>query len=95
MPATADPHTDTSTGHDDLTRLAAELTTLGYRATLHTPPGTTPHLHVTNPHATALSERVCAQAGNYWFSWGQPITDTSQPATAAATLARVLRTTGD
>lgn len=95
MPAPAEPAADTSAEQDDLTRLAAELSTRGYRATLRNPPGIPPWLHVTNPHAAALTEKIYAQGGNYWYSWGQPIASCDQPAIAAATLARVLCTAGD
>jgi hypothetical protein len=76
----------------DLERLAAELATLGYRAQLITPAGRLPHLDVRNPRASVLTERVYTQAGSYWFGWGERIAGTDQVTTAAATLARVLRT---
>jgi hypothetical protein len=87
--------TSTPTEHADLATLATELTTRGYQTTLRTPAGAPPHLHVINPRATALSERVYAHGGNYYYSWGVPICPTAQPATAATALTRVLRTTGE
>ena len=76
----------------DLERLAAELTARGFRTSLHAPPGRLPCLDVTNPRASVLAERVYAQAGSYWYSWAERIACCDEPATAAATLARVLRT---
>jgi hypothetical protein len=93
MPAQPGPTTGTHTEHADLATLAAELATRGYQTTLRTPAGAPPRLHVTNPHATALSDRVYAQNGTFYYSWGQPICTTTQPAAAATALARVLRTT--
>ena len=77
---------------DDLTKLAAELTARGLRAQVQESPGRLPCLHVTNPRATALSERVFAQADSYWWSWAERIAGCDEPATAAGILARVLRT---
>lgn len=78
----------------DLDDLATELHRHGLRAELCTPPGKLPYLHISNPQARALTERVCAQADSYWFSWTERIAGCDEPATAAAILARVLRATG-
>jgi hypothetical protein len=85
----------TPTEQADLASLATELAARGYRTTLRAPTGAVPRLHITNPRATALTEQVYAQGGNYWFSWGQPIVTCDRPATAAAILARVLRAEGE
>jgi hypothetical protein len=77
---------------DDLTKLAAELAARGLRAQVQEPPGRLPCLHVTNPDATVLTERVFAQADSYWWSWCERIAGCDEPATAASILARVLRT---
>jgi hypothetical protein len=98
MPAASQPTTSTHAEHAehaDLTILATELATRGYQATLRTPTDAAPWLHVVNPHATALSERVYAHGGNYLYSWGEPIAACGQPAAAAAILARVLRTASE
>jgi len=87
MPASSHS-TDTHTGQADLETLAAELTARGYQAGLHTPADGLPFLDVRNPAASVLTERVYAQAGNYWYSWAEPIASCGQPATAAAILAR-------
>jgi hypothetical protein len=76
----------------DLDSLARELGHHGLTAELCTPPGKLPYLHVSNPQASALTERVYAQAGAFWFSWAERITGCDEPATAAATLAHVLST---
>jgi hypothetical protein len=49
-------------------------------------------VHIRNPDAHVLTERVFVQTGKYHFSWAEPIAGCDQPATAAAILARVLRT---
>lgn len=85
---------NTTASSPALASLAGELTRHGYRTTLRAPDGEPPYLHVANPHAAALTEKVYTHGGNYQYSWGQPIAACDQPATAAATLARVLRTTG-
>jgi hypothetical protein len=85
---------DTRTEQADLEKLAAELTARGYEAKLCTPAGRLPFLDVRNPAASALSERVYAQADSFWFSWAERIAGCDEPAAAAAILARVLRTAG-
>jgi hypothetical protein len=84
---------DTDPEQAELERLATELAPHGLHAELCTPPGKLPYLHVRNPQATVLNERIYAQAGAYWYSWAQKLTDTDDPADAAQTLARVLATT--
>lgn len=83
---------NTTASSPALANLAGELTRHGYRTILRAPAGEPPCLHVANPHAAALTEQVYAQNGSFRYSWGQPIAACDQPATAAATLARVLRT---
>jgi hypothetical protein len=75
-----------------LEQLATEAGTLGLHAALHEPDGHPPYLHIRNPLAHALAERVFVRGGQYHFSWAEPIAGCDQPATAAAILARVLRT---
>jgi hypothetical protein len=77
-----------------LEELAAELGRHGLHATLHEPGGRLPYLHVRNPAASVLSERVYAQADAFWFSWAEKIAGCDDVTTAAVTLARVLRTVG-
>jgi hypothetical protein len=83
---------------DDITsleQLATEVETLGLHAAVRELPGRLPYLDVRNPAASALTEKVFTQSGKYYFSWAEPIAGHDQPATAAAILARVLRTTED
>jgi len=86
-------HTGTQT--DDitsLTELATETAALGLHATIRELPGHAPYLQVSNPQATVLTEKVFVHEGRFWFSWADPIAGRDEPATAAAILARVLRT---
>jgi hypothetical protein len=76
----------------DLEKLAAELTARGYQADIRTPAGRVPYLEVRNPRAAVLAEKVYAQADAYWFSWAEKIAGCDEVTTAAAILARVLRT---
>jgi hypothetical protein len=92
MSAPAGDLTDTRVEQAELETLAAEVTARGYVAQLYTPAARLPYLEVRNPQVSALSERVYAQAGVYWFSWAQKIADTDNPAEAARRLDRVLAT---
>lgn len=51
-------HDDTGPERAELELLAAELGRHGLRGELCTPPGKLPYLHVRNPEASVLSERV-------------------------------------
>jgi hypothetical protein len=85
----------TGTQADDIASLedlAAEAAALGLHADIRQPPGQPPCLHVANPQASVLAENVFTRAGSYYWSWAEPIAGCGQPATAAAILARVLRT---
>jgi hypothetical protein len=95
MPAAPQHTPGTDAGQADLASLASELIARGYTADLRTPCGGLPCLRVANPGAPALTEKVYAQGGNYWYSWAEPIAACDEPAAAAATLARVLRTAGE
>jgi hypothetical protein len=75
-----------------LEKLAAELSARGLRATVHELPGELPCLDVHNPQASALSERIYAHAGGFWWSWAERMAGVNDVATAAGMLARVLRT---
>lgn len=66
----------------DLDGLARELTRHGLNAELCTPPGKLPYLHVSNPQASALTERVYAQADSFWFSWADRIAGCDELPTA-------------
>jgi hypothetical protein len=87
--------TDTQpTAVTDLENLATELAAHGYQTILKSPPDSAPCLVVRNPRTSVLTETVHACDGSYWWSWKEPIAPCDQAATAAALLARVLRTTG-
>jgi hypothetical protein len=85
---------DTQAEQQDLERLATELTIHGLQAELRTPAGKLPYLHVSNPEASVLSERVYAQADSFWFSWAERIAGCDDIPAAVAALGRVLRTVG-
>lgn len=93
MTASAGNTDSTREDQADLERLAMELTKYGLRAELCTAPGKLPYLHVRNPEASVLSERVYAQADSFWYSWAQRIAGCDDAGAAAATLSRVLGTT--
>jgi hypothetical protein len=75
-----------------LEELATEADALGLCAAVREPAGHPPYLHIRNPRTNVLTERVFVRSGQYHFSWAEPIAGCDQPATAAAILARVLRT---
>jgi hypothetical protein len=90
---TAQSHTGCTQADDisNLGRLGAELAARGYETALRTPPGRLPHLTVTNPQASVLSERVYVQGGSFRWSWAEPITACADVTSAAVTVAHVLR----
>ncbi|HKB30355.1 MAG TPA: hypothetical protein VKD26_05895 [Streptosporangiaceae bacterium] len=81
--------------HSYLEALAAELSGYGFRATLHSPAGRIPSLHVVNPAASVLAENIFAACGRddtwwFWWSWAERIAIADDVARAAARVARVL-----
>jgi len=88
------PHgsTDTDPDQAELEKLAAEMTALGYKALLVTPVGRLPYLDISNPQTKLLTEKVYAQAGMFFWPWAQSIGPCDQVTSAAAIVARVLRT---
>jgi len=88
--------TGTQTGATaDLGRLAAEMATRGFQATLRAPEDGQPCLAVRNPRASVLAETVYVCDGSYWWSWREPIAGCDQVTIAAGILARVLRAVGE
>jgi hypothetical protein len=77
-----------------LGKLAAELTSRGYKATLLTPAGRPLSLVVTNPYVGRLSETVMAHAGWYRWPWADRITPVTDVASAADRVAWVLHADG-
>jgi len=85
--------TDTQTQDTaDLERLGAELAAYGLQANVRTLGDRLPYLDVINPQACSLAEKVYVQGGSYWWSWAERIAGCDDVATAAANLARELRT---
>jgi hypothetical protein len=72
--------------------LAAEMATRGFQTMLGASVDGIPCLTVRNPGASVLAEIVYACDGSFGWSWREPIAGVGRPATAAAILARVLRT---
>ncbi|MGH3158999.1 MAG: hypothetical protein ACRDNF_20835 [Streptosporangiaceae bacterium] len=68
MPAAPGPTTAAHTGQADLTSLAAELTTRGYRTILRTPDSAEPCLHVVNPLLAASTHSRPAQPSRSWLA---------------------------
>ncbi len=82
---------------DRLEGLAVELGRRGLRATVMTPSGRVPSLHVVNPKASRLAEDVYvgrSQDGQWWFwwPWAERIAPGDEIGEAAALVARVLET---
>lgn len=73
-----------------LERLAAALDPADYATTLTTGPGHGPRLSVTNRHAQ-IGDDIHADHRAYYHSWGEWIAPTSDPATAARMISRMLR----
>ena len=76
----------------DLERLGAELTSRGYITAVQASAGQLPHLAVTNPRASVLTEKVYVQGTSFWWSWAERIAAREDVTGAADLLARVLRT---
>jgi hypothetical protein len=87
------PVTSGTPEHDitALEQLAAALRPLGYQTRLVNPAPEIPWLEVSNPDAPALSERILVQSGWFWWSWAERLAPVAEAATAAETIARVLR----
>jgi hypothetical protein len=88
------PVTPSAAEHDiiALEQLAAALGPLGYQTRLINPAPEIPWLEVSNPQARALSERILVQSSWFWWSWAERLAPVAEAATAAETIARVLRT---
>jgi hypothetical protein len=81
-----------------LERLADELGRRGLHATLTTPAGRVPSLHVVNPTASRLAEDVYvgrSQDGLWWFwwPWAERIAPGDDVSQAASVIAKVLDAT--
>jgi hypothetical protein len=80
---TSDPNPETT-----LESLAATLDSTRYAITFQDGPH--PHLTITNRRATMLTESVYAEAGWYWWAWGEKLSPASDPAQAAQKVTSVL-----
>jgi hypothetical protein len=76
----------------DLERLGAELANRGYNTAVQASAGQLPHLAVTNPRASVLTEKVYVQGTSFWWSWAERIAGREDVTGAADLLASVLRT---
>ena len=95
LPVTAaTPERDIAPENDitALEQLATALEPLGYQTRLVNPAPEIPWLEVSNPRARVLSERILVQSGWFWWSWAERLAPVTDAATAAASIARVLRT---
>jgi hypothetical protein len=72
--------------------LAAALDPRDFATSLTAPPGRPPRLNVTSRRA-AIGDDISADHRAYFYSWGEWIAPTSDPATAARMITSVLRTT--
>lgn len=73
-----------------LERLAHAFDPKYFATTLTAGDGQPPSLTVTSLHCP-LTEQVFCDGQQYWFPWAEPIGPVSDPAAAAAKIARVLR----
>ena len=77
----------------DLGKLATELVARGYGTRLGDDPGG-PYLHVRNPRADIMTERIYIQGDYFTWSWGEPLARCDQISAAASRIASVLRGRG-
>jgi hypothetical protein len=75
----------------DLEKLAAELDSNTYTATLVAPVNGRPHLHIANRASVQLTENVYCDGDFYWWGWAERIGPVADPAAVAGVIARVLR----
>ena len=78
----------------DLEKLAAEIDGEGYLARVLAPAGRRPYLYVRNRAVAALTEKIYAGDGFYWWGWAERIAPTGDVGMAAQIITRVLRTVG-
>ena len=92
MPAPDPSRGDIPAPRAALVALAAALDPRDFATSLTAPPGQPPRLSVTNRRA-AIDDNICADHRAYYWSWGEWIAPTSDPATAARMITSVLRAT--
>jgi hypothetical protein len=76
-----------------LEKLAAELDSRVYGASIVTGRGGPPYLKVTCRGTPVLGERIFAHKGYFWWSWAERIAPVTDLAAVAAAVARVLHAT--
>lgn len=84
---------DARTEQADLETLGTELSALGCKTILITGDDRLPCLHALNPQAPAISRRIYAQAGFFWWLAAQPIGPRTAIPAAATHIARALAIT--
>jgi len=92
MPAPDPSPSDIPAPRAALVALAAALDPRDFATSLTATPGRPARLSVTNRQA-AIGDDICADHRAYYWSWGEWIAPTSDPATAARMITSVLRTT--
>jgi hypothetical protein len=92
MPAPDSSSGDVPAPRAALVALAAALDPRDFATSLTAPAGQPPRLSVTNRSA-AIDDNICADHRAYYWSWGEWIAPTSDPATAARMITSVLRAT--
>ena len=90
-----EPDTRPAGNLERLERLAAELGSQQYAATLVTGQGRRPCLRVTNREAKQLTEDIYEGDGRFWWGWSEPIAEVRNVAAAAEAVRRVLHACGE
>ena len=90
MPTDGDD-SGTTAERSDLDKLAAELISRGFQARVAADLLRGTYLHVRNPRADLMSERIQAKGEFFTWSWGEPVARRDQVPTAAGCISRVLR----
>ncbi len=75
-----------------LTTLADAIDPSNFTITSIAKPGRPPRLRIASKHAAQLAEDIYAGRGYFWWSWAERISPLTDPASAAAKIARVLHT---
>jgi hypothetical protein len=77
-------------GADALEALDDQFDPRDFVTVLYLDDGRPPRLTIRNRHCP-LSEDVLSDGQQYWYPWAEPIGPVTDPAAAAAKIARVLR----
>jgi hypothetical protein len=93
VPVTGGGLADTDAEPADLGRLAFALLALDYDSRLVAGRGRETHLHLRNPRAEIMTERIYVRGEFFTWPWGDPVAPRNE-VIAAARIARVLRAVG-